>query len=91
MYSEVHLHRVFYKNRPSAGHRFRNVAVVEKEQFEVRIFEGDVVQTDPKFIANTSAEKVYFYPTLKSALDDAEQRSKESVSTGWFPHNFSLS
>jgi hypothetical protein len=67
MYSEVHLNRVLYNARPEPGHRYRQIVVVEKEQFEVRIFEGDVVQRDPKFMANNSDAEMYFHPTLKSA------------------------
>jgi hypothetical protein len=51
MYSQVHANLVFYKHRPAAGHRYKNIAVIEKEQFELRIFEGEVLQTDPNFIA----------------------------------------
>jgi hypothetical protein len=54
MYSEVHANYVFYKAKPAAGNRYRQIAVVEKGQFELRVFEGDVVQTDPEFIANSS-------------------------------------
>jgi hypothetical protein len=89
MYSEVHANYAFYKSRPAAGNRYRQIAVIEKEQFELRIFEGDVVQTDPKFIANSSDAELYFHPDLRSALNDAEKECKESVAAGWNPYDSS--
>jgi hypothetical protein len=86
MYSQVHANLVFYKHRPAAGHRFKNIAVIEKEQFELRIFEGDVVQTDPKFIANSTDAEVFFYPSLQSAMADANKQSEQCVADGWSPY-----
>jgi hypothetical protein len=57
--------------------------VVEKEQFEVRIFEGNVVQHEPKFIAEGTDAEVYFHPNLKDAITDAEKEFTESFTDGW--------
>jgi hypothetical protein len=86
MYSEVHVNRVLYKRNPEPGNRYRQIAVVEKQQFEVRIFQGDVIQTEPKFVAEGSDAEVYFHGTLKDAVDDAEKEFKESVASGWEPY-----
>jgi hypothetical protein len=92
MLGEVHLNRVLCKIPPFAVKaRYRQIAVVEQEQFQVRIFEGRVVQTNPKFIAERSNAEVHIHPTLKEALDDAESLFKQSIaSEKWEPYNPAL-
>ena len=86
MYSEVHENRVLYKSTAQPGNLYRQIVVVEKEQFQVRVFEGEVVQTDPKFIAECSDAEVYFHTTLRAALDDVENEFRKSVAAGWTPY-----
>ena len=92
MRAELHLNRVLYKIPPFAVKAFyRQIAVVEQEQFQVRIFEGRVVQTNPKFIAERSNAEVHIHPTLKEALDDAESQFQQSIaSEKWEPYNPAL-
>ncbi len=87
MLGEVHLNRVLYKRQPFAVKAlYRQIAVVEQEQFQVRIFEARVVQTNPKLIAERSDAEVHMYATLKEALDDAESEFKQSIaSEKWEP------
>ena len=87
MRGEVHLNRVLYKRQPFAMKAiYRQIAVVEQAQFEVRIFEARVVQTNPKLIAERSDAEVHIHPTLKEALDDAESEFKQSIaSEKWEP------
>jgi cell division protein YceG involved in septum cleavage len=89
MLGEVHLNRALYKMRPFASKAlYRQIAVVEQEQFQVRIFEGRVVQTNPKIIAERSAAEVHTHATLKEALDDAEAEYKKCVvSERWEPYS----
>jgi hypothetical protein len=89
MLGEVHLNRVLYKMKPFASKAlYRQIAVVEQEQFQVRIFEGRVVQTNPKIIAERSTGEVHTHATLKEALDDAESEYKKCVvSERWEPYN----
>jgi hypothetical protein len=86
MYGEVHANRVLYRKTPQPGHRYRQIALLENEQFEVRIFTGDVVQTDPKFIARNSDAEIYFHPNLRSALADVEKEFQDSIAAGWTPY-----
>ena len=92
MYSQVHLNLVAYKNQPPGSKPvYRQIAVVEPEQFEVRIFEGEVVQKDPKFLAENSDAEVYFHQKLQDAVNDANSEFQQSVSTGeWQPYNPAL-
>ena len=92
MLGEVHLNRVLCKIPPFAMKAlYRQIAVVEQEQFQVRIFEGRVVQTNPKVIAERSNAEVHTHPTLKEALDDAESQFKQSIaSEKWEPYNPAL-
>ena len=89
MYGELHLNLVAYKKQPSSSKPvYRQIAVVEAEQFEVRIFSGDVVQQDPKFIAESSDAEVYFHRTLQAAIKDAEAEFQQSISSGeWQAYN----
>lgn len=86
MYSEVHMNRALYKLGPKPGNRFLNIVIVEKEQFEVCIFEGDVAQVDPQFIAKSSDAAVTFHLTLQSAREDPNKEFDESVAAGWQPY-----
>ena len=82
MLGEVHLNRVLYKMKPFASKAlYRQIAVVEQDQFQVRIFEGRVVQTDPRIIAERSNAEVRLHTTLKAALDDAESEYRKSVAS----------
>ena len=92
MLGEVHLNRVLWKMPPFAMKAlYRQIAVVEQEQFQVRIFEGRVVRTNPKLIAEKSNTEVRIHPTLKDALDDAESEFKQSIaSEKWEPYDPAL-
>jgi hypothetical protein len=74
------------KPEPKAGNRYRQIVVVEKESFEVRIFEGAVLRVEPKFAADNPDAEVYLHPTLKDALADADKEAQESKEAGWIPH-----
>ncbi len=90
MYGELHLNRVAYKKNRSSGSKpvYRQIAVSELDQFLVKIFVGEVVRTDPKFIAECSDAEVYFHATLKKAIEDAEAEFQLSISTGeWQPYD----
>jgi hypothetical protein len=88
MLGDVHLNRVLWKIPPFAMKAlYRQIAVVEQEQFQVRIFEGRVAQTNPKFIAERSNAEIHTHPTLKDALADADSRFKQSVANEqWEPY-----
>jgi len=92
MRGEVHLNRVLYKKQPFALKAlYRQIAVVEQEQFEVRIFETRVVQTNPTLIAERSDAEVRIHPTFKDALNDAESEFKQSIaSEKWEPFDADL-
>ena len=82
MFGEVHFNRVLYKKQPpGAKPVYRQIAVVETGQFEVRIFEGQVVQTNPKFIAESSDAEVFIRRALKQAIADAESEVQQSLAS----------
>jgi hypothetical protein len=86
MHGEIHRNRVLYREHPQPGHRYRQIVVVEKDRFEVLIFEGDVVQTDPQFIAQCSDAEISLHQTLKAALAEAESEFQRSITAGWTPY-----
>lgn len=87
MYGEIHANRVLYRKKPQPGHEFRQIVVVETSRFQVRIFEGNVIQTDPKFLADNPTAEYYFHDNLKDALADAEKEFAQSMADGWEPYN----
>ena len=94
MYAEIHRHLVLYRNSPEcAQSRFRQIVVVERDQFEVRVVESDTVQLDPKFTDDGSQSEIEFHAGLSQAVLKAEQLYKQSVKNGWraydptMPHN----
>jgi hypothetical protein len=86
MRGDVHEGFVLYKNNPKPGHRYRQIVVVEMDQFEVRILGGDVIQPDPHFSADSQDAEVYFHSSLEAALADARKEFDASVKSGWLPY-----
>jgi hypothetical protein len=87
MYKQVHSNVVLYRPQVQVGSRYRQIVVVEKEQFELRIFEGEVAQLEPKFIADGTDAEVHFHSTVNDAQRDAEKEFQASVAEGWEPYN----
>jgi hypothetical protein len=90
MDSEVHVNHVLYKKQlPGARPVYRQIAVVEQAgRFEVRVFGGEVVQMDPKFIAESSDAEVHMHPTFTEAMADADSEFRRSVSSRkWEPYD----
>ena len=87
MYGEVHANRVLYKKNPEPGHQYRQIAVVELDQFQVRIFEGQVVQTDPKFLVDNPEAEYFLHANLGDALADVEKEFSESIANRWEPYH----
>jgi hypothetical protein len=85
MFGHNHAIRVLYRIHPKPGHRYRQLMVWENKQFEVHVFEGEVIRNDLAFVAQSDDAEVYFHPTLEDALDDLEQEYEQSVSAGWVP------
>jgi hypothetical protein len=84
MYAEIHRHFVLFKNSSDSRHsRFRQIVVVERRQFEVRVFESDIIELDPKFTDDGSDTGVQFHSTLSPAVLNAESEYKQSVRNGW--------
>lgn len=84
MYAEIHRHLVLCKNLPgSPPSRFRQIVVVEREQFEVCVFDSDTLQLDLKFTDVALGTDIQFHTTLPLAVLTAECEYKQSVRTGW--------
>jgi len=79
---QVHDKVVFYKDQSKPGHRFRQIEIVEKGQYEVRIFDGDVILTEPQSVADDDAE-VYFHDTLEQARVDLQRGIEKALHQGW--------
>jgi hypothetical protein len=59
------------------------IVVVELEQFQVRVLEGEVIQTEPQFTANNLGATGELHPGLQSALADADKEYTANVQAGW--------
>src|SRR5689334_5917957 len=84
MYAEIHRHLVLYKKIPnSCQSLFRQIVVVEREHFEVRVLESDIPQLDTKFVLDSSSAEIQLYKDLSEAVRNAENNYKESVRQNW--------
>jgi hypothetical protein len=82
MYGQVQYNCALYQVEAQPGHRYRQIAVVEREQFELYVYEGEVLQTEP-WSSSSDTGYVRFYPTVKAALEEAERERDQSLKDGW--------
>ena len=81
MFGETHRHFVLFKARSkSENFRYKQIVVIEREQFEVRVFETDSIDLNPRF---TDGLQYDAYSDVTSAVLGAEEQYKMSVRTGW--------
>jgi hypothetical protein len=76
---------VLYFAQPSHGRKYRHIVAGPSEDgtfYEVRIFEGEVVQMDPDFKARTGVE-YYSHDTKEAAEKDADSERDRSLAAGW--------
>ena len=59
--------------------------------FEVRIFEGEVVQMDPDFNAVGNGAEYYTHQTREAAEKDADEERDRSLAGGWLLYNPTIS
>jgi hypothetical protein len=82
MFGEIHRHFVLTKTASGNGaHCFKQIFVVERQGFEVRILETDSIE--PQLAFPNSAAASATYPNLESAVLDAEKEYKSNVRIGW--------
>jgi hypothetical protein len=82
MFGETHRHFVLFKARSgSENFRYKQIVVIEREQFEVRVFETDRIELNPSFADGGLHHETY--SDVASAVLGAEKQYKMSVRTGW--------
>lgn len=82
MFGETHRHFVLFKARSESGNfRYKQIVVIEQEQFEVRVFETDSIDLNPSFTDGGLHHEAY--SDLTSAVLGAEKQYEMSVRTGW--------
>lgn len=85
----VAYNRVFYRETPEPGHRYRQIAVLhEGDGFQVCIFEGEAIQTDPRVIAMLARENLRSHSDFEEAMFDAQQESRKTQAAGWIRYRF---
>ena len=72
-----------YKTNPGEACRYRQVAIVEDNGFQLRIFEGNVLLTEPQFQTEMDEAEITFYANVKQAALEAELEVVDSVRAGW--------
>jgi hypothetical protein len=88
MNGQIHLNCVLYSKKPTPGHKYRQIALLElPQQFVVFFWEGDVIQSDPKFDATNPDAAAFFHPSLESASVDADKEIAASIAAGWIPYS----
>lgn len=82
----LHRNYVLYRDNPEPGHKYRQIAVFEGEgRFEVRVFDGDVVQVEPFDHHNPDAA-YFFHESLEDATNDAEREFERAKTEGMTPY-----
>lgn len=77
---------VLYRNNPAPGEKYCQIAVIEADgQFQVRVFDGDVVQVEPFDHENPDAA-YFFHITLADALADADAEFERAKAEGMTPY-----
>jgi len=56
--------------------------IIEKNHYELRIFDGEVILTDPQSFADDYAE-VYFHDTIEQARADLMSGVEKALHAGW--------
>jgi hypothetical protein len=74
---------VLYMETESSTRRYKQIGVLEGQNYEVRVFEGEVLQEDPQFLAGCSDAEVSFLPSLRAALQEAESLRDQMMKEGW--------
>jgi hypothetical protein len=87
---------VLYFDTAKLGRRYRQIVAGPSDDgtfYEVRIFEGEVVQMDPDFKAAGTDTEYYPHATGEAANKDADQECDRGLAAGWLPYNpdYSLS
>jgi hypothetical protein len=82
----LHTNYVLYRDNPEPGHLYRQIVVVEAEgRFEVRVFDGDVIQVEPFDHHNPDAA-YFFHDSLAEAIADADQELERARAEGMTPY-----
>ena len=77
---------VLYSDVPGSGQRYRQIVAMRSDDgtfYEVRIFEGKVVQMDPDFSAEGGGGGYYIHETIEAADNDADAERDRSLAAGW--------
>jgi len=77
---QVHDRIVFYKERSQPGHRFRHITIIEKDHFEVRIYDRELILSEPESVNDA---EVYFHDTLEQARVDLQRGIEKALNAGW--------
>jgi hypothetical protein len=81
---------VLYSSAAIPSRRFRQIVSGASDDgtfYEVRIFEGEMVQMDPDFNAVGNGAEYYTHPTQEAADKDADEERDRSLATGWLVYD----
>lgn len=88
MYGQVHANRVFYRQVPEPGHRFRQISLHELNTFIVIVGEGEVIQDVPQFQANNPDAEASIFHNLQAAMAEIENECHRAEQDGWIAYHF---
>ena len=71
----------------SQGTATGRIAIVEANGFQLKMYEGDVILTEPQFANENTDAETYLHRTQKEATFDADIEVQESVAAGWIPYS----
>lgn len=85
---------VLYKQDPEQKGQYWQITAGPSDdgsRFEVRMFGGDVIQSDPEFETNNPDAECYTHLNKESANQDADNERDRRLATGWLLHRDSFS
>ena len=78
-----------YREEPADGEPYLQILskpTDDGSNFGLWILEGDVIQTDPAFVANNPDAIVYLHGTQEAADSAADTEKDRSIKDGWALH-----
>jgi hypothetical protein len=84
MFNEIHRHFVLFKRSPNGSEiMYRHITLVERDQFEVRVFDCQTMELNSVILAKAEPAELQLCGHLELGILGAEKEYKLSIRSGW--------